>query len=423
MKNIEKIIHNNIDITLVKTDKFKSLSACVVFLGEFNKEMATSRSLLTRVLSNTTKKYNTKKLFTDKLFDLYDANISISSYPLYKTNLTIFSLSVVNPKYVNEKDLYEEAFSLLKEVIFNPNIENESFLQSVFLEEKRILRDQINNTYNNKSLYAFNRLLQEMGKDEIFSISSLGTIEDLEKITPHSLYNHYQKMLNEEMAKVFILGDINETDVKRFFSTYPFTSNVKKLEVSATVQKKIDKVNEVVEVQDINQSQLMMGFRTNIGALDPLYMATSLFNMMFGGMVSSDLFRVVREEHSLAYSVYSTAFFDNKLMIINAGIDQEKYQLTTDLIIKELEKYKNKEIDEELLQVAKDNLISSLKEVYDEPFSYLMFIMKNSLLKGYTIDDLMEMANKVTVDDIYKASQQIELDTIYLLKGDRNEGN
>ena len=36
MKNIEKIIHNNIDITLVKTDKFKSLSACVVFLGEFN---------------------------------------------------------------------------------------------------------------------------------------------------------------------------------------------------------------------------------------------------------------------------------------------------------------------------------------------------------------------------------------------------
>jgi predicted Zn-dependent peptidase len=412
---------NGIDTILLSTNKFKTLSFFVVFFGEFNKEVATSKTLLTRMLSNTTKLYPTKKKIANKLFDLYDASVSVSSFPIYKTNLTMFSLDIVNPKFTNDENLLNEAINFFKEVIFNPNQENEAFSQADFNEEKRVMSDNIKNIYNNKARYAFDRLLEEMAPNEILSVSSLGTLEGLEKLTPQSLYQDYNQMINNEMVRIYVVGDIETETVMKVFKDFDFKVNDCKIEASSFETKKIEKVNEVSEVQAINQAQLMMGFRTNVNAFDELYVPMALFNMMFGGMPSSNLFRVVREENSLAYSVYSSIFFDNRLMIVNAGIDKDQYQLATDLIIKELEKYKNGDISSELLQVAKDNLISSLQETDDEPFSYLIFVIKNSLLRNYTVEEFISLVKKVTIEDVHQASKQIELDTIYFLKGDGNE--
>jgi predicted Zn-dependent peptidase len=149
----------------------------------------------------------------------------------------------------------------------------------------------------------------------------------------------------------------------------------------------------------------------------------AVFNMMFGGMVSSDLFRVVREENSLAYSVGSSVFFDNRLLVVSAGINANDYELATDLIIKELEEYKQGKVDPDLLQVAKDNLNSSLSETADDPFSNLTFIIKNSLLKNYSSEDIIELVKQVTVEDIIRASKDVELDVIYCLKGEENGSN
>jgi predicted Zn-dependent peptidase len=270
-------------------------------------------------------------------------------------------------------------------------------------------------------MYAFNRMLEEMAKDEIISVSSMGTLEALEKITPNSIYQEYEKLISEEMARIYVIGDITQEEVIDIFKTFPFKVNHLTLEASSMEEKHVTKVKEVIETQNINQAQLMMGFRTNVNALDELYIPMSVFNMMFGGMVSSDLFRVVREENSLAYNVSSSIFFSNRLLVVNAGIDSKNYQLTTDLVIKELERYKNGDIDANLMQVAKDNLISGLQETDDNDFSYLMFVIKNSLLKNYTVEDVIKLINQVTVEEVHQASQMIELDTIYCLRGEDHE--
>lgn len=418
---MEKFNINGIDTFLLSTKKFKTLSFFVVFFGEFNKENATPKSLLTRLLSNSTKHYPTKKDIANKLFDLYDANVSVSSFPIYKTNLTIFSLEIVNPKLVNDNNLLKEATAFFQGFIFHANADKGSFNETVFNEEYRILRDHIKNVYNNKTMYAFNRMLEEMAKDEIISVSSMGTLEALEKITPNSIYQEYEKLISEEMARIYVIGDITQEEVIDIFKTFPFKVNHLTLEASSMEEKHVTKVKEVIETQNINQAQLMMGFRTNVNALDELYIPMSVFNMMFGGMVSSDLFRVVREENSLAYNVSSSIFFSNRLLVVNAGIDSKNYQLTTDLVIKELERYKNGDIDANLMQVAKDNLISGLQETDDNDFSYLMFVIKNSLLKNYTVEDVIKLINQVTVEEVHQASQMIELDTIYCLRGEDHE--
>ena len=389
------------------------------FFGEFNKENATKRSLLTKIMNSTTKNYPTKKLVASKLFDLYDANVFVSNSPIYKTNLTVFGLSIINPRFVDDPNLLEEAFAFFKELIYSPNFDENGFNENEFKEKKRILRDNINNIYNNKAMYAFNRLLDEMGPNEIISVSSLGTIEELDKITPQSLKDFYYQIINNEMVKIYVTGDITREHVIELFRDFKFNNLRLNLEVASNDEKH-EEFREVIENQNINQSQLMMGFRTNTNALDELYIPMAIFNMMYGGMVSSDLFRVVREENSLAYSVGSSVFFDNRLLIVNAGIDAGDYEKTRDLIINELDRYKRGQVDSNLLQVAKDNLISSMMETSDDPFSNLTFIIKNSMLKNYTTDDIIELIKKVTIDDVVNASQKVELDVIYCLKGEDN---
>lgn len=414
---MEKFDINKIETTLIKTDKFKTITFLVVFFGEFNQENATKRSLLTGLMNSTTKNYSTKNAFVNKLFDLYDASAFVSSYPIYKTNLTMFGLSIVNPKFVEDNNLLKESFDFFKEVIFNPNIDVNGFNLNEFNENKRKLRDNINNIYNNKTAYAYNRLLEEMGPEEIISVSSLGTIDNLDKITPKSLKVFYDEVINNEMVKIFVTGDISKEDVIECFNGFSFNNVVSNIDTSSREMKKNIQPREVVEKQNVNQSQLMMGFRTNTNAIDDLYIPMAIFNMMYGGMVSSDLFRVVREENSLAYSVGSSIFFDSRIMIVNAGIDRNNYELTKDLVIKELERYQNGNINQELMQVAKDNLISSMLEISDSPFSNLNFLIKNSLLKQYTINDIIKLINEVTSEQVIEASKLIALDIVYCLEG------
>ncbi len=52
---------NDIPVYFSKTEKFKTINLQIIFLNEFNEFLATRLSLLSRLLNNSTKKYNTKK--------------------------------------------------------------------------------------------------------------------------------------------------------------------------------------------------------------------------------------------------------------------------------------------------------------------------------------------------------------------------
>lgn len=422
---ITELKSNNVKTTLIKTDKFKTITIQVVFLGEFSKETATKRSLLTRVMSASTKVYPTKKAIANKLYSLYDASIGISTYPTYKTSVTVFTLDIVNQKNIkNAKDLTKEAIKLLKEFIFNPNINQGAFDEKVFNEQKRILRENINNIYNNKTRYALRKTLKLMAEDEIISVSALGALEDLEKITASNLYETYQKMIKDENVSIFVVGDFDNQQMLNDLKILgDFPDNLVQTEVVSKETKQITKVREFVEKQSINQTKLIMGFRTNINTMSELYVPSLLFNAMFGGLFSSDLVRVVREENSLAYTIASQTIHDIKILIVSAGIDQDKYHLASDLVIKQLELYKQGVMSLDNLTTAKEVLINELIEIEDSPFMLINFYLRNYLYQTkYRNDDLIQEIKEVTLDQVQAVAQGVNLDTIFLLTSEDYHG-
>ena len=78
--------------TLIKTNKFKTVSVIVSFLGSFTKENCTLRSMLTRVIANTCSLFPTKSSLARYAFSLYDTSV-------YDTSV----YATYNATYINDK--------------------------------------------------------------------------------------------------------------------------------------------------------------------------------------------------------------------------------------------------------------------------------------------------------------------------------
>lgn len=409
---------NNIETFLVKTPKFKTISIQIVFANQFTEANASLRALLARVLGNSSKKYNNKKKAVEKSCDLYNAEVSVGYVRYYKTSLISFTLDVVNEKnLVNAKNLTKKAIAFLLDTIFNPNASEGMFSLKEFKEEKRLLKESMQKIYNNKSRFAFRRLMEEMCQGEIIGVNSTGTIADLEMITPESLYQEYLKMMDSDEISIYVVGDVTEKEVFTNLKIFDSMENKKlDLEVVSFETAKINNIREIKEVQKIKQSKLVMGYRLDVNSLDPLHPALLVFSSMFGGLFSSNLFRVVREEHGLAYDIDAHDIANNKIFIITAGIDSDKYLQTTKLINEELDKYTNSNIDLALMEVAKESLINELQETEDSPYNYIAHLQNNYFTKTEkSITEEIQEILDVTAEDIKKVALGIKLDTIYFL--------
>ncbi|MDD3171325.1 MAG: pitrilysin family protein [Bacilli bacterium] len=425
MEVIRKKI-NDINIDIVRTDKFKTISLQVVFANEFTRENATKRALLARVLGNSSKKYNTKKKSVDKSCELYNAEVSVGYTRYYRTSLIAFTLDVVNEKNLEcVKNLTKKAIDFLNDSIFNPNVDDNKFSEKEFNEEKRLLKEAILKIYNNKQRFALKRMLEIMCKDEITGINSMGNLDDLETITPKILYDEYLKMITTDDISIYVVGDIEEKDVIKHLKPFSLLKNKKKkLETVSFEEIGITEIKEYSEIQKINQSKLVMGYRTDINSVDKRYPHLSIFNSMFGGLFSSDLFRVIREENGLAYDISSRDIPSSKLFIITAGIESDNYHQIVKLITDELDKYKNGDINRDLLEEAKQSLVSELLETEDNPYSYIAHIQNNYFTgMNMTISDEISEVERVTIEDIQEVAKSIILDTVFLLSNGSSYGN
>ena len=110
----------------INTDKFKTITVKVVFHTPIEKELITKRNVLTDILLQSSKKYETRRNLTIKAEDLYAADVSTNNQRLGNYILTSFILQVLNDKYTEENN-FEKAIEFLSEIILNPDVDDKGF--------------------------------------------------------------------------------------------------------------------------------------------------------------------------------------------------------------------------------------------------------------------------------------------------------
>ena len=105
----------------------------------------------------------------------------------------------------------KESIIFFLDLIFNPNVKNNAFLN--INKQKSKLKQDIISIKDNKVKYSVLKLMEKM-KEKEYSYNTFGYLEDLEDITGEELYTYYEKVLKEDQIDVFILGDIDESQIK-----------------------------------------------------------------------------------------------------------------------------------------------------------------------------------------------------------------
>lgn len=409
-------------IHFIKTDKFKKVKIRINFKEKTTKEKVVYRNMLSLVLLEATKKFNTRRLLDIECENLYNIGVGAGTSNSGNYHLLRFNTTFLNEKYT-EKGMMEESFKFFLEFIFNPNVIDGKFESQTFNNAKNILKEDIESYADNPGRFAFSRIYEIMCPNSVIKYRSTGYIEDLEKVTEENLYEYYKELLTNNEIDIFIIGNIDVKQMEKIIADN-FNIDSIKHEQLAHIVKQDDFRTEprvIKENKNINQSILILGSKLkDITEFERKYVLV-LYNYILGGSADSKLFKEVREKNSLCYSISSTHSGIANLEFISAGIDKENYDKAVELIKAEIKNMEDGNFTEEDINQAKITFLASLKEIEDTANGIINIYEAHEYLDYDLLEERAKKIEKVTKEDIINVSKKMYLDTIYLLEGDKKD--
>jgi predicted Zn-dependent peptidase len=416
----EKILEmQGFKLHVVQTEKYKTNTLVWKMKAPLTKETVTKRALLPHVLQSSSKNYPSTTALRSYLDELYGATLYVDLSKKGEYHVMSFSIEIANEKFLSDPSpLLKKGFELLAEILTNPNLSGNTFDPGTIDKEKRTLKQRIQSVFDDKMRYSNVRLLEEMCKGEPYALQVNGEAVDVDAITPESLYEYYQRAFKEDEMDLYVIGDVKEDDVKHFASELlHFESRVpSKGDTQRTITP--EKVNEVIERQDVKQGKLNMGYRTNIIYGDPDYFALQVFNGIFGGFSHSKLFINVREKASLAYYAASRLESHKGLMMVMSGIDLKNFEQAVGIIKEQMDAMKKGDFTDEELVQTKAVIQNQILETIDTARGLIEILYHNVVSdSSIKLNDWINEMQKATKEEIIAVANKIDLDTIYFLTG------
>lgn len=418
---IKDINKENYKLHLIKTNKFKTILVKVVFWNELKKEELTLRNMLIKNLLFSSAQYNTLRKMAIKKDELFSVDLYSRTYRRGGQILSEINLSSLSEEYL-EKDGLQESLKFLFEIINNPNVKDGKFEEESFQINYDKLKSAIQNEKEDPMYYSYTKFKEMIDKNQKYGPSILGTLEDLEKITPESLYKYYKKFLVNNQVDIYIVGNFNEDKVTKIIEKEAkFKSiNLKKVKINKGYKKNYS-IKE--EQSKFNQSKIILG-----GSIDKLtshekLYAGIVYNIILGNSPTSKLFKNVREKKSFAYNISSSINRLDGLFFIYAGISLKNEQQAKQEIYKQMNRMKEGKFTNQEIKNAKQVILSIIKEVDEYPGSILDHYMNYLYFENEKLAKQKEEINKVTKEDVVRVANKINIDTVYLLKEQSNEKN
>lgn len=407
---------NAVRYQFYKTEKFKTTTISIRFLRPLKEKEASINAMLSQSLVDRCAKYHSKQLIANALDELYGAGLGSSINGFGEAQTLELRFKFMNPKFANNKEEFEqEIVNFIKEIIFYPLLTEE-----VFQEAKKVLIAKIKRMLDDPQSYASNKALKIAGGSTSVAISNYGDLDTVLGLTFEDFLEGYQTIVNASMVDVLVVGNIDDSFENQLRSL-PF-SNQEVL--YPTYQKaNLAQYHQVIENKHIPQSVIQMVFNTGVCVADEDYMNARIMNAMLGVFPTSLLFQEVREKHSLCYSIYSSLIGFDGIMQISTGVKDENIKQTIELIEAQVERLKNGEFTEELLEVTKRMMVNTFKGINDDPNSTIN-LGYQSLLSGVELynEQTTALINKVTKEDVVKAANQLGHVLTFVLTKDENYG-
>jgi predicted Zn-dependent peptidase len=409
----------NPQVHLIPTEQFKTLSVSLKFIGPFEASTVNERALLPQILLAATKRHPNKRAMQLHFDTLYGTQIGGSVAKIGLQSVISFSASIVREDLLG-RPIYEAVADLFHEILFEPKTRNGRFLKNIVQNEIQLLSDSLEAIYNDKTEYAYRQMRAKMFEGELFAHSDQGVLDTLCDVTVESLWKAYQSMIQEDAIELYVVGDgssdaFADALAKRL-PLRPVPVDAEWLDRETPPKRDVQRL---VDVDDVKQTKLDIGYRTHTWYDSDNVFPMFVFNTLFGDSEQSVLFQTVREKAHLCYSIQSSYHHNKGFLVVSAGIEADKVDGAIAAVERERDRIANGDFTEEDLELAKRWLMEAQRRGLDSPTSLIVrhFNYKHQLKRPYDKDAFETYLNAVTKADVQAAAAMITLDTIHVLTG------
>lgn len=406
MKQIKEL-KNGVKIHQINDQKFQAVYASLKISFKMESYQNTVAHILSQMMSDRLESHDTKTKMAKRMDLLYGTKISSNTYSMGSYQVIDLSVVSISQDYV-KSPLLQDQTDLLADMLYQPLLNQSSFEEAC--KNLKLLHSRIK---DNPAQYAVIEAFKEAGKGQTFEMTSLGNIEDLDKVTLVDVIAFHDKCIHEFHKEIYMVGPQN----------HPVSFDRFELGNS----QKIDKVLLDTQVEEKrmdvkhkgNQTELVMLFETDINPLSHNYAAYLVYIAHLGQLPSSLLFQVVREEHSLCYSIYAARQIFDGIFYIATGINDKNIEKTLELINQQLDTMKSGKID---IEAAKKYLVMQMEGVSENQKAYASHDFRNALLGIDTsVEAIQEAIENVSLEAVVEVAQSIKPGFVYAYRGENNE--
>ena len=379
---------------IIETEKFTDTFVSIRTILPLKKETITAMNLMLIMMNSRTKKYPTKDALSNALSRAYDMRASSGLAGYGKCLVFNTKFQFIRPDWIDEKDYKDRILDIMDQLLHQIVLEEDMLDEAKFLLENRIDRMMDDPDY-----LAINNALSLAAPNHNLSISMNGYKEDIADITLDKIKDLYE-MVCKAPKYVYMCGKI-VPEIKAY---------LEKIDTKGKIQSNYELIpaidcKEKILTKDISQTSISMIYATGIDFKSDLYYPLLMANSIFGQNAMSLLFQTVREKYSYCYNISSGLLrFDGALMV-TVGTQRENVEKVIELTDKQLDLLVSGDWDDDLLDIAKKDLIDSLATQQDYPASMIEQEFLDTMLERQTTpEERLEAIHSVTKEQVCTAA-------------------
>ncbi len=404
----------------------------VVFQVHFDRPMCSRRSartLLLPVLQQGSSKRPRRMDVARALEENYGSQLGLGATRVGERHRVSLRASWVGDSFLPEDEsCLSSMVSLGRDLLESPLRGNgdEAFQpESVERERAQLLR-QIESLPDDKPSWAEERFLASMCADEAYGLPPWGTQETVRALTLDDLEDARQDILTRSEVNIVAVGPVDSDSVEREMTAWfgvggsAFSEEREICPPASTPHA--SELKEFREELPADQARFLFGFRyqpsSDIAEREAMALAASIL----GGGSQGRLFRIIREERSLAYGIYAGLRTLKGMLVVEAGIDAKVAQSVQQEVLAQISDLAANGPQEGELDLTRAGLMNNLQSVGDSAASLASYWEReHDLGLMRTPASRAQSAQRVSNQQIAEAAQLWEADTVFLLAGPEEE--
>ncbi len=289
------------------------------------------------------------------------------------------------------------AADILSDMVCSPKLDNEDMGR-----EKGVVCEEILMLEDDPEDLAHENLCRVIYGDTPLASPILGTEETVRAFTREDILRYMDKRYIPSNMVFSCAGNFNIDELRSVLSDKFCRrggGDKPPMPKSAIIEGRSFRPVE----KDIEQMHICLGF-PGFGSDEKGRFPLLVLNNALGGSMSSRLFQKIREEHGMAYSVYSypTSYADTGYFTLYAGTGEKQAAAVTELMLEEIANIRKNGITEAEFARSKQQLKGSYILGLESTSSRNSAIGKGELMRGRvdTDEELIGRIEAVSMDDV-----------------------